>query len=218
MATVSLNITERKPVIRRFAFEGTKTLFVQALCNWPAAIGQVEPCIPLDINIGINQYFGDSVVSNDVVPLPNVGYSTVLLAPEVDVWVEYTNKQGLAIPYNQYLIAASVLKKEIKTVSSYFTYKYLPSPTAYAYPATGLLTIPNFAKEIRVTGNTHGQLSLYEFSQVGAGNQWVQFYDLQEVQNWMQLSPLARQFNIAIFSQPYTNPVYPASFTVSFRC
>lgn len=218
MSTVTLNITERKPVIKRFAFSGPKTLFVQALRNWPAAIGQVEPCIPLDINIGINQYYGDSVYTNDVIPLPNVGYTTVLLAPEVDVWVEYTNAQGLATPYNQYLISATVLKGEIRPVPGSFTYKYTPSPTAYAYPTAGLLTIPSFAKEMRVTGNTHGQLSLYEFSQVGAGNMWVQFYDLQEVREFTQLSPLARQFNIAIFSQPYTNPVYPSSFTVAFRC
>lgn len=217
MATVTLNITERKPVIKRLIRQGPKTLFVQAIRNWPAAVGQVEPCIPLDINIGINQYFGDSVVSNDVIPLPNVGFSTVLLAPEIDVWVQYTNAQGLVTPYNQYLISASVLPGEIKTVPGSFTFKYLPSPSAYAYPASGLLTIPSFAKEIRVTGNTHGQLTMYEFSQVGVGNQWVRFYDLTEVQRWTQLSPLARQFNIAIFATPYTNPVYPSDFTVSFR-
>lgn len=218
MSVQFLSLGEKKAIIETYSRPGPKTLFVNAIQNWPAPTGQVEPSIPLDINIGIEQSSGDSIVALDIVQLPNVGYSDTFLCDQLNVWVEYTTAQGLVTPYTQYLIASSIIPGRINKNKSVFTNKFAQNanPVApTAWPSTGSYIIPNFSSEFRTRGNAYGVIIIEERTNVGAGTQWAQQYDLAECLEWQPLSPLSYQWTAAIWANPYA--VARSDLTVEFR-
>jgi len=213
----ALNINERRPILSTAegGFSGIKTLFVRALKTWPAAIGQPEPCIPLDVVITVRNKIG-SIYVEDSFPLPNAGYYGVFAGESIEVDAYYTPTQGLIVPFASYMIEAGVVEGYVEPVTSSFANKLFASPLpAVLWPAAPAFNpVPSYSQEFRVVSAFIGTITLFE-NEVGVGTQWQQPYDFSEVERWEPLGPFAVKWRTNINGYPHL--LDPSSIIVEFR-
>jgi hypothetical protein len=212
MATVLLNINDKKPVVNYKGRYGPKTLFVVADQNWPQAAG--EPCVPLDIRITIRTSY-DNVYVEDYFPLPNLGWSGTLLADNIDVFAHYIPDQGLITPYTTYQISASIIPGDVTRIPSSYIHLFRKERYLFpvTYPTAGMLSIPNFSTEFRVEPKCYGRVMFR--SHPNSYNYLGQTYNFEEAFNWYPLSPFDWQWNAYIDALEYT--AGRQSFAIWFR-
>jgi hypothetical protein len=214
MATVFLTLGTKLP-IAHFEGPGRKTVVVKAEVNWPAATGQQEPSIPLDIDIEIEQSFGGNF-NRTTIPLPNLGLRYFTNADKIDVYAYYSARQALAIPYATYIITGSVIPHQIQKSSSAFVQKVAETNSGSFYPAPfgTYVLIPPYTTEIQVSGNVYGYFGLQEYALVG-GSPWAQVYDFEELRTWRVINPLAVQWSSIVLCTAFG--VDYSGYTINFR-
>lgn len=194
MTIANLTIGMHGPVCAAYG-RGAKTVYVYAQPNWPAPAGQPEPCIPGDIVLAIQQQYGEATVIDNVA-LPAVGYRGEYNCDGLSVEAYYTPFQALAVPYTQYSITGAIVPYWSEAPVRQFARKagvgVTVTPVVYPTAAGAdsyLRAIPKFATEFRALGSLAGIITMMELA-VGA-DRWANFYDLDEVRDWVPLSPLA---------------------------
>ncbi len=208
MASITLQINERKNLINS-KLRGPKTLYVYPTVNWPAGAGAAVPSIPLDIILECTVRYGE-VSAFSSFPLPNVGYSGNFSGDEIIVNAFYSPAQGLAVPFNQYIINAGVIPGHQQGTFSQYVQKWVPQQGVQYWPAGGVgwNPVPPFSTEVRLSSNMVGQLLFREYA-VLAGTQWIKRYDWQELDAWTSINPLAAEWRGIVehssFSMPWAN-------------
>lgn len=212
MATVLLNINDKKPVVAYRGNYGPKTLFVIADPNWPQAAG--EPCVPLDIRISVRVSY-DNVYVEDYFPLPNLGWAGTFLADNIDVFAHYIPDQTLATPYTTYQISASVVPGDVPRVPSSYVHLFAKERYLFpvSYPSSGYLPIPNFSKEFKIDPKCYGRITLRSHS--NSYNFTGQSYNFEESFGWTPLTPFDYQWWASIDALEYT--AGRQSFHIEFR-
>lgn len=219
MPTITLNIGDRQSVAWS-RIKGQKTLFVKAIQNWPAATGQGEPRIALDIEITVRNRLG-SVYQEDTLSLPNVGLLKHYTGDDIAVEIYYSPKQALATPYTQYLIAADIWPGFITKDSVSFSNRFwaFAGASSVPWPTTGSFSIPDFSTEVRIISSCNGYLLTGELSQTGAPKT-LEYYAFGDTQDWSPLVPFHALWLCNVYSTP--NGIAAGSYdvgsvTVEFR-
>lgn len=191
MASTNLQIGERKPLINS-RVRGPKTIFISVTSNWPAAVGQVFPSIPLDVLIEVTVKAG-SVNTQTTFPLPNCGYYGYFSGDELQVNAFYSPQQGLLVPYARYDLNAGLIAGYQEPTVTQYVQRWAPAHVTQWWPGIAAPgNVPPFAKEFRIISNMTGTFALYEWQMpaVGIPYWWVS-YDWDEVDDWTPLDPLA---------------------------
>lgn len=223
MTVQSLTIGEKKALIAKASTDGLGfTLAVKAQRNWPRTTGQQEPSIPQDIILHIKQSYGN-VFAEYSVSLPNVGFLQYFSADKIEVNVEYSAQQGLAVPYDIYLISGDLINGEAIRPTNPYTFRFTPQTNAQSWP-DNYEPIPDFATEMRVSTDIAGRLQLSERSGVDVFNmalptgvQWSAFYDLDAYSRWTQIPAMAYRWQTRLYYYNRDGSDYFPAVSVEFR-
>lgn len=204
----TLGINDRRPIVQD-STPGPKTLFVQAVPNWPAAAGEAIPSIPLDVKIEGLVTRG-TVIDEFSIDLPNLGLLREIVCDTLTVSAFYSPIQGLATPYAQYQISGSVSRGFTGRTGGSFCSKF----TAPGFtPSTALMPIPPYAREVRVTTPSDVQLIMYCLKRDAVA--WIAAIPGRRLDRWNLIHPLAYYYVVNVTNvSPY---VYENCVNVEWR-
>lgn len=210
----TLSINQRMPLIEGCELRGSKTLFVRPVPNWPTS-GGLYPFVPGDLEVIVRNKVG-AAITEDTFALPTVGLAMQLNGDGLEVFVYYSPKQGLVVPYPSYDIEAGVtLGHDPRTPTRHFWSALYENAFGVTYPATSpYLFVPSYSRQVRVATSCHGRILMYPPDPTGALS--VEYYDFNFCSEWTFINPEMAWWRIDVVGPAFYTGTR-TSVSVEFR-